>query len=338
MSSQQDPSQPGDDNGLSKYIKRMRTVLKRTSTSKSASSSTAQETPTESASKPTTTPKPAPTASAPVKKPVRKLPPEPTVLTHWSAIQEERARALFAKYGMTLEPGEWKSSPDMTVKRVTKPIRMRVRRTCHRCQTTFGPDRVCVNCQHVRCKKCPRHPPAKSQTQTETALHALLAQGKTAPAVPPKVREPALTIPSRTGGQDLFRKPVRQRIRRTCHRCHTTFAAGATECASCHHIRCKICPRDPPKLHKYPDGYPGDVDPPAELPARTFKKPRQRVRYTCHQCSTLYKAGVKTCATCGQERGPETIRDPPKKRKPEADPEVVKRVEERLAGLTLSAG
>jgi hypothetical protein len=145
---------------------------------------------------------------------------------------------------MTLEPGEWKSSSDMTVKRVTKPIRMRVRRTCHRCQTTFGPNKVCVNCQHARCKKCPRHPPAKTQDHTETALHTLVAKGKT-PAVPTKIREPPLTIPSRTGGQDLIRKPIRQRVRRTCHRCQTTFAAGATECASCHHTRCKICPRDP---------------------------------------------------------------------------------------------
>ncbi|KAG2420163.1 hypothetical protein HFD88_004963 [Aspergillus terreus] len=337
MSAQQDPTQPGDDNGLSKYIKRMRTVLKRSSTSKSAPPASVQETPAASQSKTPTAPKPSTTAPVPAKKPVRKPAPEPTVLTHWSAIQEERARALFAKYGMTLEPGEWKSSSDMTVKRVTKPIRMRVRRTCHRCQTTFGPNKVCVNCQHARCKKCPRHPPAKTQDHTETALHTLVAKGKT-PAVPTKIREPPLTIPSRTGGQDLIRKPIRQRVRRTCHRCQTTFAAGATECASCHHIRCKICPRDPPKLHKYPDGYPGDADPPKELPARTFKKPRQRVRYYCHKCSTMYMAGVKICGTCGQERGPETIRDPPKKRKPEADPEIVKRVEERLNCLKLSAG
>ncbi|KAF9894682.1 hypothetical protein FE257_006572 [Aspergillus nanangensis] len=320
MSTQPDPSQPGDDNGLSKYIKRMRTVLKRSSSSRGGGSvSSSQDVPSATAeSKKTATPKP--TTTAPAQKPAPKPAPQPVIMTHWSAVQEEKARALFAKYGMTLEPGEWKSTNDMTVKRVTKPIRMRVRRTCHRCQTTFGPDKVCVNCQHVRCKKCPRYPPAKSQDRAETALHTLLAKKDKEPVAPRKAKDEPLTMPSRTGGQDVVRKPVRQRIRRTCHRCSTTFAAGATECASCQHIRCKICPRDPPKLHKYPDGYPGDVDPPVELPTRTFKKPRQRVRYTCH------------------EKGPETIRDPPKKHKPEPDPEIVKRVEERLMNLKLSTG
>jgi hypothetical protein len=261
---------------------------------------------------------------------------EPTLLTNWGAIQEEKARVLFAKYGLTLEPGEWKAVSDVPVQRVTKSIRMRVRRTCHRCQTTFGPDKVCVNCQHVRCKKCPRHPPAKPKDKKEqagSALQTIIAQ-KTE-AVQPKQKEPQLTIPSRTGGQDLIRKPVRQRVRRTCHRCNTVFAAHATECSSCKHIRCKICPRDPyvfpgkilkrnelcanlnlffawsrPKLHKYPDGYPGDAEPPVEPPARTWKRPRQRVRYTCHICSTVYRSGEKNCSSCGQAKGPETIRDP----------------------------
>jgi hypothetical protein len=65
-----------------------------------------------------------------------------------------------------------------------------------------------------------------------------------------------------------------------------------------------------PKLQKYPDGYPGDAEPPAEPPARTWRKPRQRVRYTCHQCSTVYRSGQDICSSCGQEKGPETIRDP----------------------------
>jgi hypothetical protein len=33
----------------------------------------------------------------------------------------------------------------------------------------------------------------------------------------------------------------------------------------------KICPRDPAKLDKYPDGYPGDADPPRPRPERTWK-------------------------------------------------------------------
>ncbi|KAL4979551.1 hypothetical protein BDW66DRAFT_104132 [Aspergillus desertorum] len=318
----------GKQDGLSKVLGRMKTVLRRTP-STTATAITAKKTlgPVQPESskapvQPESTSKPAETV------------PEPTVLSHWSAIQEEKARALFAKYGLTLEPGEWRAASDVTVQRVVKPIRMRVRRTCHRCQTTFGPDKVCVNCQHVRCKKCPRYPAAKpkdKQERTETALQTIL--GQKAQPVRPKPQEHQLTLPSRTGGQDLIRKPARQRVRRTCHRCSTLFAPHATECTSCRHTRCKICPRDPPKHDKYPDGYPGDAEPPVEPPARTWKKPRQRVRFTCHRCSTVYRSGEKNCANCGQEKCAETIRDPPKKLKLEPDPEIVRRVEERLANF-----
>ncbi|KAJ0425616.1 hypothetical protein BJY00DRAFT_308350 [Aspergillus carlsbadensis] len=340
--SQPSHSGEGKQDGLSKVISRMRTVLRRSSSTKASSTSastttkttttkTAKETP--SSAQPESS-KAAAVAESKPAKPAAAETTEPTVLTNWGTIQEEKARVLFAKYGLTLEPGEWKAVSDVPVQRVTKSIRMRVRRTCHRCQTTFGPDKVCVNCQHVRCKKCPRHPPPKPKDKKEqagSALQTIIAQ-KTE-AVQPKPKELQLTIPSRTGGQDLIRKPARQRVRRTCHRCNTVFAAHATECSSCKHVRCKICPRDPPKLHKYPDGYPGDAEPPVEPPARTWKRPRQRVRYTCHICSTVYRSGEKNCSSCGQAKGPETIRDPPKKQKPEPDPEIVKRVEERLASI-----
>ncbi|KAL5685574.1 hypothetical protein EMGR_003971 [Emarellia grisea] len=162
-------------------------------------------------------PEPSQVASptpAPAQKPTAKPTTQPTVVTHWSAIQEEKARALFAKYGLTLESGEWRSSSDMTVQRVAKPIRMRVRRTCHRCETTFGPDKVCVNCQHIRCTKCPRHTSTKPKDQAQNALEAIrAAQGHEPPRHMSK--ESQLAIPSRTGGQDLVLKPIRQRVRRT---------------------------------------------------------------------------------------------------------------------------
>ncbi|KAL5341694.1 hypothetical protein BJX70DRAFT_395753 [Aspergillus crustosus] len=308
------PTQSGEgkQDGLSKMISRMRTLLRRTraSPAPAPTSKTANPTPASPPVQPESSKTPAPQPEATTEPTT-----EPTVLSNWGAMQEEKARALFAKYGLTLEPGEWKAASDVPVQRVSKNIRMRVRRTCHRCQTTFGPDKVCVNCQHVRCKKCPRHPAAKPKDQkerTETALQTIIAQKtqthsrthahtQTQP-VQPRPKEYKVTLPSRTGGQDLVQKPVRQRVRRTCHRCNTVFASHATECTSCKHIRCKICPRDPPKLDKYPDGYPGDADPPYEPPARTWKRPRQRVRYTCHQCSNLYRSGEKNCSSCGQEK------------------------------------
>ncbi|KKK13334.1 hypothetical protein ARAM_002002 [Aspergillus rambellii] len=333
-------AQAGEEkqDGLSRMLKRMRTVLRRSSSARTPTAAAAAASTTDEPTAQTEASQAAASEPIPAPEPLA----QPTMFSHWGAFQEEKARVLFAKYGMTIESGEWRSSSDAPVQRVTKPIRMRVRRTCHRCQTTFGPDKVCMNCQHVRCKKCPRYPPAKPKDPKEqagTALQAILTQRAQKPiAKEPRPKEPKLTIPSRTGGQDLVHKPVRQRIRRTCHRCNTVFAAHATECSNCNHIRCTDCHRDPPKLDKYPDGYPGDVEPPVEPPARTWKRPRQRVRYTCHLCPTIYRSGEKSCPNCGQEKCAETIRDPPKKQKLEPDPEIVQRVEERLAGIKGKGG
>jgi len=64
------------------------------------------------------------------------------------------------------------------------------------------------------------------------------------PIVRRRKGDTGLTLPSRTGGQDLVRKKIRQRVHRTCHRCETDFGAEKV-CSNCKHHRCKKCPRDP---------------------------------------------------------------------------------------------
>ncbi|KAJ5165811.1 hypothetical protein N7492_006107 [Penicillium capsulatum] len=338
--SSNNPGGPEDKSeGLSKYLKRMKTVLRPRTGSKRQSVATMPDIPTPSTSAATPAPAPAP---APVRHSMGA--PQPAMRTDYSAAQQEKARALFAKYGLTLEPGEWKSPTDLELTRVTKPIRMRVHRTCHRCQTTFGPDKVCVNCQHLRCKKCPRFPPAREKDEghpriPKAKLPEIRARSLGVSPISQHLRltgDPLapLARPSLAGGPDLVRKTVRQRVRRDCHLCGTMFPPGIKQCEVCRHVRCKRCPREPPKLDKYPDGYPGDVDPPLLLkPDRTFKKPRQRVHYICHVCSSGYNEGANTCGKCGQAKCAETIRIPPKKLKREPDPEVLRSLEEKLAAL-----
>jgi hypothetical protein len=54
-----------------------------------------------------------------------------------------------------------------------------------------------------------------------------------------------LTLPSKTGGQDLVMKKPMQRIRRNCHHCNSVFMPGNKICTKCQHVRCVDCPRDP---------------------------------------------------------------------------------------------
>ena len=158
-----------------------------------------------------------------------------------SALQEEKAKAMFAKYGLTLEPGEWKIPVTNGAPRVEKQVRMRIHRTCHRCQTTFAQDRVCGNCNHTRCKKCPRSPASKSQTGKGKGVSAggvAVDNGRT------KGGE-AMTMSDRATGKQVTRKTPTQRVRRTCHECQTLFSGKAVQCENCSHMRCPQCPRDP---------------------------------------------------------------------------------------------
>ena len=160
-----------------------------------------------------------------------------------SDVQAERSKRLGDRFQITLAPVT--IVDDTEVYRVEKPIRMRVHRSCHKCDTPFGPNKVCLNCQHTRCKTCPRFPAKGSGVK-----------GKGKEVITGDYLEPenywnlkedfVLTMPPRTpGGQRLVRKNPRQRIRRTCHECSTLFLGKTKECTKCGHIRCTDCPRDP---------------------------------------------------------------------------------------------
>jgi hypothetical protein len=153
---------------------------------------------------------------------------------------EQRARALFKKHGLDINPGEWNFSKAPQGERVQKDIRMRVHRTCHKCETSYGPDRTCTKCGHKRCKKCPRHPVKKEKKEKKP--------GDVTDAPGYKKRKGdvvyGLTIPSRRNGQPLVHKAIRQRVHRKCHRCEKDFA-GEKVCNNCKHTRCKRCPREP---------------------------------------------------------------------------------------------
>lgn len=146
---------------------------------------------------------------------------------------EEKARSLFAKYGLKLEPADWTPPVRADAQRVEKKIRLRVHRECHRCQVTFGSEKICKNCKHTRCKKCPRYPSKKSKVPEDKG------KGKF-PAGPI-----VLTMPSRVTGKELARSSPVQRVRRTCHKCETLFDGKSTQCKNCSHSRCPRCPRDP---------------------------------------------------------------------------------------------
>ncbi|KAL8888537.1 MAG: hypothetical protein Q9215_004059 [Flavoplaca cf. flavocitrina] len=327
--------------GLSKFVRRASKVFRRRSSARASISGPSDLTqpPTGAASGETTAApvtSPAPIAETAVEDESTKSPPAPTsgqqtakitttplanprlatTAADSSAILEERARALFAKYGLTLEPGEWTSPMKPDAERVEKKIRMRIHRACHHCQATFGADKVCRNCKHSRCKKCPRYP-AKRVKESKS-------KGEGKGAVPTTVAGAALnlkslTISSRATGKQISYKPATQRVRRQCHKCDTLFEGKALE----------------PKKDKYPAGYPGDSD--YNVATRERHPIRVHVRWTCHECSQTFRDLSRKCQGCGHDRCDDCPRNPPKREKPALDPDAVKSVEERMRKMDVGS-
>lgn len=161
-----------------------------------------------------------------------------------SEIEAERAKKLAERFALYIEP--LSPVPDKETTRIEKPVRMRIHRTCHICSTTYGGNKTCVKCEHVRCKSCPRYPVKKTEKK-EKALAPTTHIVTIEPDTYWGLREPILlTRPSgKPGAQPLVRKRPKQRVRRNCHECHGLFPSGTKICPGCDHVRCVECPRDP---------------------------------------------------------------------------------------------
>lgn len=83
-----------------------------------------------------------------------------------------------------------------------------------------------------------------------------------------------------------------------------------------------------PKKDKYPYGYPGDEFGVKSIP-----------HHRCHECFSDYPPGVENgtpCASCSHEKCDNCERLRPQKVEPKLDPEVVRGVQEKLAGVDLT--
>lgn len=237
-----------------------------------------------------------------------------------SSMHHERTRTLFAKYGLSVEAHEFVGTAPFSqtpnaVLRVEKSIRMRIRYTCHMCQTTFGTSRECRKCQHRRCIHCPRQPPKTSRPVDEDKENNLATNldgsdnddddrwDRRSKKVKSREGSPEGIYKSRSsaGGGALL--PVMQRTKRSCHRCEADFPAGTSQlCPGCGHLRCSKCPREISSLvwpcgRDESGGNEGDAEP-SRRPERVYRKPRQRIRWVCDHCSTTFLEGSKVCREC----------------------------------------
>lgn len=127
-----------------------------------------------------------------------------------TALRYQRAQDVFKKYNLEIDPADWQQADNSSVPRVEKKTRMRVRYTCHECKQTFGRERKCSNCSHMRCDSCVRYPAKRTGDKG-------------------KHKMPAKAVPSTAPTTGA------------CHACKTSFNLGATECENCQHEICSRC-------------------------------------------------------------------------------------------------
>jgi hypothetical protein len=234
--------------------------------------------------------------------------------------------------------------PPVKIRRVEKPVRFRVHWTCHECERTFGYEQDCIHCGHRKCTRCVRHPPKRARETPRTLLQEGIralaafnavtteqqADEYTAAAEP---ETPHYLLQS-LGGIDsddsdeyqpdfipdnyeysfyrstaalqrVFNKAPNM-MHRTCHVCSIQMLNSQSDCPGCGHTKCEQCPRSPPKGKSIQPSE--DETSPFHM-QRIYRKPRQRVRFTCEHCNALF-TGHDRCRQCGHNRCDECHRDP----------------------------
>jgi hypothetical protein len=239
-----------------------------------------------------------------------------------TAVHHQRTRTLIEKYGLSVEAHEWTPIPPSTrglpsnYLRVEKPIRMRIRHSCHLCHTAFGAARNCRQCQHRRCVECPRTPRRKTHDDDKENNFSPDSDGddddeerrdRRIRKVNSREGSPAVQSQGKSRAASSGPQPVvqMQRTRRVCHQCQQDFPADTAQlCVSCGHLRCSKCPRELTTL-VWPDAggeEEKDAAEPTRTPDRVYRRPRQRIRWICEHCSNVFSEGSKVCGECLHKR------------------------------------
>jgi hypothetical protein len=266
-----------------------------------------------------------------------------------SEIEAERNKKLAERFAITVEPLSVK--PDKEAYRIEKPVRMRIHRICHKCNTTYGGSKICVECGHPRCTKCPRFPVKKPEGKDKSKEEAAAPKGD---IIEPDSwfglkEDVPLTMPNpKPDGQPLVRKAPRQRVRRTCCKCKTLYLTGTQPLhrLSTRSVSSSLRPftsliSSSAKKKKFPDGYPGDAY------SDDITKP---VKYACHRCGKVFPAvphpdseegkasagaAPPECVRCQHPKCGFCTRAAPAKVEPAPDPDVLKSVQAKLAALNV---
>ena len=239
--------------------------------------------------------------------------------------KDERARLLLQKYGLTYDRhvrAGGAEEPPGKIRRVEKPVRIRIHWQCHECRTYFGRERSCASCGHRRCSDCIRTPPKKIERmidsnrqlqvddfapQSAAATADTPAEGATYAEDAPQSR----ALPAEQSSQPL---EAREPSETHAHDNITSYPGLAMYARPRSGQRLVLQPGVDPRprgdQHSQEGGLVlGQETQMVKTVQRVYKKPRQRVRYTCDRCQTIF-VDAERCRSCGHDRCSDCNRDP----------------------------
>lgn len=257
-----------------------------------------------------------------------------------ASVYQERAQKLRDRFGVNIAGGDRSSFP-ATARRVQKPARMRVHRSCHECGVDFGHGIHCRACHHRLCGDCPRTAgrgikEAMAQAR-EYPFHVVSEESST-DLDSPMAEAPAdvseqfnsfsnVSIPGKqTSRPSTSLDPIKVddsflptlevdddipeftpiRISHSSRHGKDRKSGSISPRSSRHGKTCTLQHQTSDLIiEAVPYSISTIRDPILKAPAgvqRVYRKPRQRVRYVCHECTTPFISHSRTCGKCAHER------------------------------------
>lgn len=230
--------------------------------------------------------------------------------TSRSGISEDKARLLFEKYGLRYPAAKRpQQEPPTKIRRVEKPVRIRLHWSCHHCKTAFAHNKVCTSCGHGRCGDCTRSPPQRvlrilEKTKRERESAEILARAAAASPHEDAVSSPAPTmlaeqVPAEIDPEtpsDPLPRVSESKIETEPLRFVYTIRSSSLRGTGGLDL-----------YHMTRNSY--DHETPRPSIQRVFKQPRQRVRWICDHCESTFTHRDR-CSNCQHERCVGCIRSP----------------------------
>ncbi|EMC91553.1 hypothetical protein BAUCODRAFT_38668 [Baudoinia panamericana UAMH 10762] len=242
---------------------------------------------------------------------------------------DAKTRHLFKQYVRADEPCRWINDERASkLRRVERPVRIRIHRICHLCQGRFDSGKACLKCKHVRCADCKKTPSHRVPATLDVAKHEkpredqhLQAQVSTDLSVTPKdSTNPAIALADNSQDDVDTPSDAETGLQPDDGSIFYQLTNYDTRSRSPTRAKRNIFDRLPPSLcpsqptaGKPPDRSPENPISLTSTAQRVYRKPRQRVRYSCDQCQAALVGDAQACQACGHARCSDCVRNPFKK-------------------------